>query len=499
MWTDEDTTPGGSEEHFFRVNILPYWELNGQKLSKDSACRSTSDPGLADLTDGECIVTQASNTGSIRFHNVTTEQFNVYVSVNRTEVIREPDAAALDGSFTVELQSGDNLLRVRLASKGNTHSAESYGRNAFYYKITTPILPAKPTITGQGSGHSTAFLTWADPGDASITGYQVLRGLAADTLTVLVHDTGSTNIPYTDETVEPETEYFYAIRARNTVGLSPQSDTVRTTTQPAPPELPDDPVIDLAIDGVEFILDAQQLDTTGTCGESDITAIVDGYTINIETKSPVFAVQGTVDSDDRINIKTGRDKTAVDAASNIADENDLRGTDQTVTLTLPEGRSLLRLWGDDDEVAGDEEEHFFRVNVTPYWEWNGDRLSKDSACQSATARTATQITNTDCILTQIGNTAELQFHNVINNHFNAYVDVNTVRKVDTPGDTPLANPFTVNLEGGENVVRVRLASKGGHVGESYGSNAFYYKVTTTPPAKPTGLLPATSHNFVILF
>ena len=235
LWADEDTSSGGSEEHFFRINVLPYWDLNSEQLSKDNACRSTSNPDLAAITDGDCIVTQAVNTGTLRFHNVTTDHFNVYVSVNGNEIIREPDDASLGGPFTVELQAGDNLLRVRLASKGNAHRAESYGNDAFYYKITTPSPPAKPRITGQGAGHSTAFLTWADPGDDSIAGYQILRGEDTDTLTVLVHDTGSAETGYTDETVEPETEYFYAIKAWNTVGLSPQSDTVSTTTQAATP------------------------------------------------------------------------------------------------------------------------------------------------------------------------------------------------------------------------------------------------------------------------
>ena len=474
VWEDENGDPGGEQARFFRINVLPHWEWDGQLLSKDSACQSTTDLALADITDSDCIVTQSTKTGSLRFHNVTREQFNVYVSVNGNEIINEPDAAALGGPFTVELQSGDNVVRVKLASKGNTHGAESYSSNAFYYKIKTPTPPAKPRITGQGARHSTAFLTWADPGDDSITGYQILRGEDADTLTVLTNDTGSTSTSYTDETVEPETQYFYAIRARNAGGLGPQSDTVSTTTQAAPPEL----LSEMSIAGVEFTLDGQTLDTASTCNESDVTAIVAGCTINIETKSPVFAVDGTVDSDDRLSIKTGRDKAAVDTASNIADASDLRGAGQTVTLTLPEGRSLLRLWGDQDGNPGGGEEHFFRVNVVPYWEWNGDQLSKDSACRAATAPAAAAITDDDCILTQAGNTASIRFHNVIKDQYNVYVDVKGERVISEPGTTTLAASFTVSLPDGDNVIRIRLASKGA-VAETYGSNSYYYKITPT--------------------
>ena len=475
LWADEDTSSGGSEVHFFRVNILPYWELNDERLSKDSACRATSDPDLAEITDGDCIAMQSGNSGSIRFHNVTTGHFNVYVSVNGSEVVREPGDTALGGPFAVELQGGDNLLRVRLASKGNTHGAESYGRNAFYYKITTPSPPAKPAITGLGSGHATAFLTWADPGDDSVTGYQVLRGLAADTLAVLADDTESTDTPYTDETVEPATQYFYAIRARNAAGLSPQSDTVSTTTQAAPPEI----IAERSTAGFEITLDGQTLDTDTACNVDDVASIPEGCTVNIETRSPVFAVVGTVDTDDVIAITTGRDKAAVDTASESADESGLRGDDQTVALTFPEGRSLLQVVTDEDEAAGGEETHYFRVNVVPHWELNGQRLSKDSACQSATLRTAAQITDSKCILTNFKG-GSLRFHNVINQHFNVYVDVNGDRVISEPGDTALAEPFTLDLIEGENVVVVRLAAKGSQPhGETYGSNSFYHKVTGT--------------------
>ena len=477
VWADEDTTPGGSEEHFFRVNVLPYWELNGQKLSRDSDCQSTSAPELAAITDSDCIVTQSGNTGSIRFHNVTTEQFNAYVSVNGSEVVREPDDTALGDSFTLALQSGDNLLRVRLASKGNTHKAESYGRNAFYYKVTTPSTPAKPTGISYGASHDNALMFWTDPNDDSITGYQILRGEDADTLTVLEDDTGSASASYSDDTVEPETEYFYAIRARNAGGLGPQSDTVSVTTQAAPEEF----LTELALAGAEFSLDGHPLDTTGTCSETDIGAISAGCTINIETKSPVFGVDGHIDVDDRIHLRIGRDKAAVDAASDINAHVLLRGTDDVATLfdRFPEGRNLLRLWGDEDEIAGGGEEHFFRVNVVPYWEWNGQRLSKDSACQASTAPDLAAITDANCILDSF-KIPEVQFYNVLQEQFNVYVEVNGVRQVAEPGNTALAAPFIVNLEDGDNLVRIRLAAKGDqHQAEVYQSNAFYYKITLT--------------------
>ena len=222
--------------------------------------------------------------------------------------------------------------------------------------------PAKPTGLLTAASHDSVLLSWDNPGDDTITGYQVLRGPNAANLTVLIDDTGNANTSYTDDTVEAQTTYAYAVRARNADGLGPQSDPVSVTT-PAAPEEADPPPSERQIAGAELTLDGQDLKTDGTCNEDAIGNITDACTINIDTTTATFAVVGTLDSDDRLTVKIGRDKAAVDAASESADESDLRGTDQTVTLTFPAGISLMRVWGDENTSPGGSEEHFYRVNV----------------------------------------------------------------------------------------------------------------------------------------
>ena len=247
------------------------------------------------------------------------------------------------------------------------------------------------------------------------------------------------------------------------MGLSPQSETVSTTTQPAPPQFPDapvfpdDPVIVLDIDDVEFTLAGEDLDTIGTCSETDVASISDACTINIETKSPVLAVDGTVDSDDWIIVRTNRNLAEMNAdiaatTDPAADQDDLRGEDQTVTLTFPEGRSLLRIFGDEDETFGGGELYHFRVNVVPYWEMNGQRLSKDSACQATTANAPTvdEITDEKCIIRQSGRVGSFRFYNVIKEQFNEYVDVNATRIISEPETTTLIGRFARRCSAGRN-------------------------------------------------
>ena len=101
-----------------------------------------------------------------------------------------------------------------------------------------PVAPARPAATSVS--HESVTLTWADPGDSTITGYQILRR-NRDTddvgdFTVIEDDTGSSATSYTDTTVEASSRYVYRVKARNSHGLSPQSGfrNVDTSAPPVP-------------------------------------------------------------------------------------------------------------------------------------------------------------------------------------------------------------------------------------------------------------------------
>ena len=364
-------------------------------------------------------------------------------------------------------ESGPWSTALEITVASATPSKDGEGRS------TSP--PAKPTGITYGASHNNALMFWTDPDDDSITGYQILRGPDAANLAVLTEDTGSTDASYSDDTVEPETQYFYAIRARNAGGLGPQSDTISVTTQAAPEEL----LTELALAGVEFIIAGQTLDTTGTCSETDIAQIADGCTHDITNPMPQFGVVGTLDGDDRVEVRIGRDLAGL---TSVAFESDLQGANKRITPTFQPGRNLLRVWGDEDGDPGGTESHYFRINVLPYWEWNGERLSKDSDCRDTTANAPAvdDITDDDCIVTQFGNAAELRFFNVTKEHFNVYVEVNETNVINEPSTTDLGSSFTVNLDAGDNLIRIRLAAKGSQpLAEVYDSDSFYYKVTTT--------------------
>ena len=113
----------------------------------------------------------------------------------------------------------------------------------------TPSVPAAPAgLLVSSATHDSVTLSWDDPGDSSVTGYQVLRrsrdrdeygdGLGSASFDVIVDDTGSLASTYTDGSVEAGTRYAYAVKARNAQGLGEVSDAVDAETPEGPVSQP---------------------------------------------------------------------------------------------------------------------------------------------------------------------------------------------------------------------------------------------------------------------
>ena len=93
--------------------------------------------------------------------------------------------------------------------------------------------PSAPNLVGIAvTPAGQVLLSWQNPSDDSITGYQVLRGPDADSLAVIEEDTGSSGTSYTDTAPPAGQTHTYAVKARNAAGLSPLSNTF-TATVPA--------------------------------------------------------------------------------------------------------------------------------------------------------------------------------------------------------------------------------------------------------------------------
>ena len=96
--------------------------------------------------------------------------------------------------------------------------------------------PAAPTgLTASQVAHDSVTLRWAAPSSGStVTGYRVLRGTDANSLSAIAQDTGNAGAEYTDSTVAAETTYYYAVLALSPDGDGAQSAALSVTTQAAP-------------------------------------------------------------------------------------------------------------------------------------------------------------------------------------------------------------------------------------------------------------------------
>ena len=152
----------------------------------------------------------------------------------------EIQGATEAGYVLTEAEAGKAVMvRVSFTDDGgNGESLTSAATGAVEAEPELQEPPARPTGLTGTVAHNEVSLTWDDPGDESITGYQILRldrdvhGLG--NFQVHVEDTGSAATSYVDRDVAPETRYVYRIKARNAAGLSVRSHYFGANTPPAP-------------------------------------------------------------------------------------------------------------------------------------------------------------------------------------------------------------------------------------------------------------------------
>ena len=199
--------------------------------SHDQVVLTWDDPGDASIT-GYVILRR------VRENDVGGE-FSVLVA----------DTGSAAPTYTDATVSANTTYTYRIKAI-NAHGVSQRSR---WFHIDIPAAPepagqaaeppAKPTGLSATATHNTVVLTWDDPGDASITGYVILRRLRYDDpsghFDELVADTGSAATAYTDDTVAAETNYTYRIKAINEHGVSERSRWFHIDTSAVP--LPDKP------------------------------------------------------------------------------------------------------------------------------------------------------------------------------------------------------------------------------------------------------------------
>ena len=153
------------------------------------------------------------------------------------------DGTAVSGAtasaYTPVAADEGKAIKVEVSFTDDAGNGESLTSAATAAVAAEPAEPPdKPRGLSATASHGQVVLTWDDPQDNSITGYVILRRVRVNDqggdFDVLVADTGTAALTYTDDTVAASTTYTYRIKAINEHGASERSRWYHIDTPAAP-------------------------------------------------------------------------------------------------------------------------------------------------------------------------------------------------------------------------------------------------------------------------
>ncbi len=226
---------------WFHIDIPAAPEPEGQAAEPPAKPRGLS----ATATHDQVVLTwDDPGDDSITGYVILRRNRQTTVSGQFSELVADTGSAAT--TYTDDTVAAETTYTYRIKAI-NKHGTSERSR---WFHIDIPEAPepeeeqsaeppARPTGVVSAVSSDLVLLSWADPGDDSITGYRILRrGIAdeADDFLTLAEDTGTAETSYADDTVERETSYVYRVLAINPGGVSEPSQDVRVrTTEPVPP------------------------------------------------------------------------------------------------------------------------------------------------------------------------------------------------------------------------------------------------------------------------
>ena len=145
---------------------------------------------------------------------------------------------AVDSGFSVTAHTpGEDDITITVTDIFNAQGSDSF-------KVTVIAAAAKPTGFTATSGDEQAVLAWTDPGDSSITKYQLRHKAGTsfsdsdDSLWADIDGSGAGTTGHTVTELTNGTDYVFQIRAVNAGGPGAASDTATATPTLAIPDTP---------------------------------------------------------------------------------------------------------------------------------------------------------------------------------------------------------------------------------------------------------------------
>ena len=191
------------------------------------------------------------------------------VADNGSAATDHTDATATEASATYAYQ----VIALRGEEKSQPSNPAEVG-----------LPPARPTGLTTAATHEAVTMTWDDPGDDSITHYQVYRRETSEDaqgdFVLIESDTDSVEAAHTDDDVSPDTGYAYQVRAVNAHGAGRRSQHSQVTTPPDHADLAPTNLTARPLPGpppaVELAWDAPAEDAASVTGYEILRAEGDG-------------------------------------------------------------------------------------------------------------------------------------------------------------------------------------------------------------------------------
>ena len=244
-YTDNDVTP--DVLHAYRVKAANAVGLSRQSNFVNVTPGQPAEPAQNSVATGTPTISGTAQVGE----TLTADTSGIADTDGLTGVSYSYQWIRNDGTSDTDIQNATGssytlvdvdegqTIKVEVSftdDAGNDETLTSTATDA----VEAPQPPAKPTgLSAAVVSHDTVTLTWDNPQDDTITGYVILRRdreiHPVGTFVTITGDTGSPDTTYTDDTVEPDKQYVYRIKAINEHGeVSEISDWVRAFTPAAP-------------------------------------------------------------------------------------------------------------------------------------------------------------------------------------------------------------------------------------------------------------------------
>ena len=178
---------------------------------------------------------RGSYEGSSSLSQLMGYSANFHIRFETSDNFLQLDAANLSG-YIYEISDGVATFTGTLDGllDDDFRVEHTVGNQKIVFTTAAPgALPNAPNLTAAAAGDTQVELTWTDPGDASITKYQVRHGegqtVPSSATWADITGSGATTTTHTVMGLTNDKAYAFEIRAVNASGFSDASNTVSAT------------------------------------------------------------------------------------------------------------------------------------------------------------------------------------------------------------------------------------------------------------------------------